>query len=70
MGSDSIPHPNTHPRAANSSYGTYHDYQAYGSEIDFIFHTEKATPIRYEIVTKQYGGYISDHYGVFAEFVH
>ena len=40
-----------------------------GSEIDFIFHDTHSTPIRYEIITKQYDGYISDHYGVVVDFV-
>lgn len=62
----------TRPEAwttAGTSYGTYHAYQEYGVEIDFIFHENGGTPIRYEVIVKQYDGYISDHYGVFAEFV-
>ena len=62
----------THPEAwtaVGGSYGTYHDYGQYGVEIDFIFHDRGGEPIRYEVVAKQYDGYVSDHYGVFAEFV-
>lgn len=55
---------------AGENWGTYHAYMQSGSEIDFIFHDTHSTPIRYEIITKQYDGYISDHYGVIAEFVH
>ena len=50
-------------------WGTYHNYQDYGWEIDFIFHSRPTTPIYYEIISKQYDGYVSDHYGVIAEFV-
>ena len=56
-------------KAVNSTYGTYHAYNTYGWEIDFIFHPESATAIHYEIVTKSYDGFVSDHYGVFVEFV-
>ena len=49
---------------------TYHAYTEEGkSEIDFIFHNNHTTPIRYEIISKSYDGYVSDHYGVFVEFV-
>ena len=50
-------------------WGTYHAYMQYGTEIDFIFHDSDFTAIRYEIITKQYDGYVSDHYGVIVEFV-
>ena len=49
---------------------TFHSYTEEGkSEIDFVFHNNHATPIRYEIVSKSYDGFVSDHYGVFVEFV-
>jgi len=49
---------------------TYHAYkETGGGEIDFIFHNNHTTPIRYEIISKGYDGYVSDHYGVIAEFV-
>jgi len=49
---------------------TYHGYQETGgSEIDFIFHNEKTTPVNYEIISKGYDGYVSDHFGVIVEFV-
>ena len=49
---------------------TFHAYrETDGGEIDFIFHNEKTTPVQYEIISKDYGGYVSDHYGVIAEFV-
>jgi endonuclease/exonuclease/phosphatase family metal-dependent hydrolase len=51
-------------------WGTYHNYQVYGWEIDFIFYSRSATPVNYEIISKQYDGYVSDHYGVIAEFVY
>ncbi len=49
---------------------TYHDYTDEGyDEIDFIFHSGKTTPVSYEIISKKYDGFLSDHYGVIAEFV-
>ena len=49
---------------------TYHAYkESGGGEIDFIFHNDKTTPVQYEIISKDYEGYVSDHYGVIAEFV-
>lgn len=50
--------------------GTYHGYSTrWASEIDFVFYNEKSTPVSYEIVSKDYDGFVSDHYGVIAEFV-
>ena len=49
------------------SYHGYHD-QAF-RVIDFVFHSEHSTPIRYEIFSKKYENFVSDHYGVVAEFV-
>ncbi len=49
---------------------TYHAYKDEGgSEIDFIFHNDHTTPVQYEIISKDYDGYVSDHYGVITEFV-
>lgn len=49
---------------------TYHAYSEWGgSEIDFIFHNERTVPVNYEIVSKDYDGFVSDHYSVFSEFV-
>lgn len=49
---------------------TYHAYEETGGgEIDFIFHNEKTTPVNYEIISKGYDGYVSDHFGVIVEFV-
>jgi endonuclease/exonuclease/phosphatase family metal-dependent hydrolase len=53
----------------SENWGTYHAYEQYGSEIDFIFHDAHSEAVRYDIVTKQYDGYISDHYGVIVDFV-
>ena len=50
--------------------GTYHGYSGFGGrEIDFVFHSEQATPVSYEIVSKQYDGFVSDHFGVIVKFV-
>ena len=49
---------------------TFHSYTEEGkTEIDFIFHNDHTTPVNYEIISKSYDGYVSDHYGVFVEFV-
>ncbi len=77
---DSIPYNTATSRLADSHKTTWTDlsaetrtYHAYkesgGSEIDFIFHNDKTTPVSYEIISKGYDGYVSDHYGVIAEFV-
>jgi endonuclease/exonuclease/phosphatase family metal-dependent hydrolase len=63
---------NSHKTAwvdVSENWGTYHAYEQYGSEIDFIFHDAHSEAVRYDIVTKQYDGYISDHYGVIVDFV-
>ncbi len=50
--------------------GTFHGYSGFGgSEIDFVFHNERSTPVSYEIVSKQYDGFVSDHFGVIVNFV-
>ena len=50
--------------------GTYHGYSdgGRGAVIDHVFHNDKAEPITYEIVSKSFGGFVSDHYGVLVEF--
>ena len=54
----------------STAENTYHAYTVEGhSEIDFIFHNDHTTPVEYEIISKDYGGFVSDHYGVIAEFV-
>jgi endonuclease/exonuclease/phosphatase family metal-dependent hydrolase len=51
---------------------TYHAYEAgekYREYIDFIFYSDEGrAPAFARILTEQYGGYVSDHYGVFAIF--
>ena len=50
---------------------TYHDYEREPdkTKLDHIFHNDQTTPIRYEIISKLYDGFVSDHYGVIVEFV-
>ena len=50
---------------------TYHDYEREPEKtrLDHIFHNDSATPVRYEIISKLYDGFVSDHYGVIVEFV-
>ena len=49
---------------------TYHGYTEYGGgEIDFVFHNDKTTAVNYEIISTSYGGVVSDHFGVYVEFV-
>ncbi len=48
---------------------TFHAYGRYESEIDFCFYDmEKAVGLQTGIQSQAYGGYVSDHYGVFSEF--
>ena len=54
----------------STAVNTYHAYTVEGkSEIDFIFHNDRTTPVQYEIISKDYDGFVSDHYGVIADFV-
>ena len=50
---------------------TYHDYERDPDKriLDHIFYNDETTPIRYEIISKLYDGFVSDHYGVIVEFV-
>lgn len=49
---------------------TFHGYKEGGkNEIDFIFHNEYTTPVQYEIISGDYDGFVSDHYGVIVEFI-
>lgn len=49
---------------------TFHAYkETGGGEIDFIFHNNKTIPLKYEVISKDYDGFVSDHYGVIAEFI-
>ena len=51
--------------------GTFHGYHpgGWGSPIDHIFYNDKSTPVTYEILSKDYDGFVSDHYPVMVEFV-
>ena len=40
-----------------------------GSIIDYCFYNDKSTALWYKILSEQFGGYISDHFGVISEFV-
>lgn len=47
---------------------TYHGfYQKSTSFIDYIFHTPQFDPSVYRVLSDNYNGYISDHYGVVTE---
>jgi len=49
--------------------GTFHDYGKPGNEIDFCFYTGlKADPVAYRILSDDYDGFVSDHYGVISYF--
>lgn len=50
---------------------TYHGYEQETNKrtLDHIFHNDETTPIRYEIISKLYDGFVSDHYGVIVEFI-
>ena len=47
---------------------TFHGYGNSQKEIDFCFFNEKSTAISYYIANDDYGGYVSDHYGVVTKF--
>lgn len=47
---------------------TCHTFGESRSFIDYIFHTEDFATNYYYILSDHYGGYVSDHYGVLAEF--
>jgi len=47
---------------------TFHSYDKPKKEIDFCFYNEKSTAISYYIVSDDFGGYVSDHYGVLTKF--
>ncbi|MBQ7338850.1 MAG: endonuclease/exonuclease/phosphatase family protein [Clostridia bacterium] len=46
-----------------------HLYQNSGSRIDYCFHSVDLMPFYAKIIDDDYGGYVSDHYGVLVELV-
>ena len=40
-----------------------------GSIIDYCFYNDRSTALWYKILSEQFGGYISDHFGVISEFI-
>lgn len=49
---------------------TYHDYNenADGEPIDFIFVSDKLTPVKYHVIDDKINGvYLSDHYGIYID---
>lgn len=51
--------------------GTYQDWGAQDNEepIDFIFVSPEAQTVDYQVLNDLSGGYVSDHFGVYSEFV-
>lgn len=47
---------------------TCHGFGKSTSTIDYIFHNEELVPELYYILNDDYGGYVSDHYGVLTNF--
>ena len=48
---------------------TYNGFGTSNSHIiDYIFHSELATPIEFYIVNDMYDGYVSDHFGILSKF--
>ncbi len=49
-----------------------HTYDGYGTSsgkiIDYCFYNDKASATWYKVANDQFGGYVSDHYGVVTEF--
>lgn len=48
---------------------TCHLYRGHGDTIDYCFYTNQWTPLYARIVSDDYGGYVSDHYGVIVDLV-
>jgi endonuclease/exonuclease/phosphatase family metal-dependent hydrolase len=48
---------------------TCHLYRGHGDTIDYCFYTKQWTPLYARIVSDDYGGYVSDHYGVIVDVV-
>ena len=40
-----------------------------GSRIDYCFYNDRSVALWYKILNEQFGGYVSDHYGIITEFV-
>lgn len=40
-----------------------------GGIIDYCFYNDKSTALWYKILNEQFGGYISDHFGIMSEFI-
>ena len=53
---------------SNLNY-TCHLYRGHGDTIDYCFFSKQWTPMYARIVSDDYGGYVSDHYGVIVDFV-
>jgi endonuclease/exonuclease/phosphatase family metal-dependent hydrolase len=47
------------------SYGTKNP----GSRIDYCFYNDRSTALWYKVLNEKFNGYVSDHYGIIAEFV-
>ena len=48
---------------------TYHDYGKQELLLDYIFASNKVTPLRYSIIRDKINkSYLSDHYGIFVDF--
>ena len=61
----------SHWAAKKKSSGgcTFHNYGASSSEIDFVFFDDAfLTAEQYYVVKDDFGGYVSDHYGVWTDF--
>ena len=48
---------------------TCHLYRGYGETIDFCFYSKEWTPLYARTISDDYGGYVSDHYGVIVDFL-
>ena len=46
-----------------------HLYQNDGEIIDYCFYSKEWSPIYAKIISDDYGGYVSDHYGVIVDFI-
>ena len=52
--------------------GINYTYNGFGTSnshrIDFIFHNSLVQPVEYKILNDDFGGYVSDHYGIYTKY--
>lgn len=63
----------SHVEALENRSDISHTFDSYGSHngsrIDYCFYNDRSIAIWYKILNEQFGGYVSDHYGIITEFI-